>query len=573
MQNITLRFPNGKELNAEAGKSAADFLAYFGAKTDTVYAVKINNEVCALAKPIRVNSVLEPVLRGSRPASNIYRQSLCFVLAAACHTLFPRSRLMIGHSMGYSYYYTLEKNVGTAEGAGEKLTQLDLNALKAQMERIVRANLPIRPASVSYADACVLFEALGLTASREKLRYHCPPAVMINTLQGIPIQGTPTLEVTGRDFSEPYYGPLVPNTGLLSAFSLELYDEGFLLYFPSTGKPSELAPFSDIPQLFAVYKRYKHWGRTLGVSTAPAINKMIHDRTVNDFIDITELLQQKQFAAAAEQIAGHPGVRLVLMAGPSSSGKTTSSKKLSLQLRVLGYNPKVIELDSYYLDRGSTPRDADGKLDYECLESLDVAQLDRDLEELFSGKEIRVPSYDFMEGKRFYSGRTVKLERRDILLMEGIHGLNDRLTPNVPRDTKFKLYLSAVTQLNFDDHNRVPTSDNRLIRRIVRDSRFRGKSAADTIKMWDSVQRGERLYIYPFQNEADAVLNTALDYELPVLKVFADPLLRCVTPLEAEYAEAARLLRFLDNFLPISPHYVPGQSIIREFIGDSDFVY
>jgi uridine kinase len=302
---------------------------------------------------------------------------------------------------------------------------------------------------------------------------------------------------------------------------------------------------------------------------------MVHDRTVNELIDITELLQQKQIAAIADRIAAKKNLQVVLLAGPSSSGKTTSSKKLSLQLKVNGYNPKVIELDSYYVNREHTPRDAEGKYDYECLEALDVAQLGRDLDALFNGDEIKVPSYNFAEGMRFYTGRTMRIDASagDILLLEGIHGLNDKLTPGVPKASKFKLYLSAITQLNLDDHNRVPTSDNRLIRRIVRDSQFRGKSAANTIAMWESVQRGEQLHIFPFQNDADAVLNTALDYELSVLKVFADPLLRCVSPLEAEYSEASRLLSFLDNFLPISPDYVPGQSIIREFIGNSDFTY
>jgi uridine kinase len=300
---------------------------------------------------------------------------------------------------------------------------------------------------------------------------------------------------------------------------------------------------------------------------------MIKERTVKDFVDITELLQQKHIGEIADQIAERKTVRLVLMAGPSSSGKTTSSKKLSLQLRALGFHPKVIELDTYYVERGYSPKDENGNYDYECLEALDVAQLGKDLETLFDGEEIKVPAYNFADGARFYTGITMKLEKGDILILEGIHGLNDRLTPNVPREYKFKLYLSAITQLNLDDHNRIPTSDNRLLRRIVRDSQFRGKSAAQTIQMWDNVQKGERRHIFPFQNNADAILNTALDYEIPVLKVFADPLLRCVTPFEAEYEQASRLLSFLDNFLPISPALVPGKSIIREFIGDSDFKY
>ena len=309
------------------------------------------------------------------------------------------------------------------------------------------------------------------------------------------------------------------------------------------------------------------------MTSAADLNELISKRKVSDFVNVTETLQNKCIADIADQIKDSGDVKTVLIAGPSSSGKTTTSKKLTMQLQVLGYQPKVIELDSYYVGRESTPLDENGEYDYEALEALDVEQLNRDLQDLFDGKEIRIPSYDFVEGKRYYSGKTMQLEKRNILIMEGIHGLNDKLTPSVPKEQKFKIYLSALTQLNLDDHNRIPTSDNRLIRRIVRDSQFRGKSASETIKMWPNVQKGERLHIFPFQDNANAMLNTALDYELSVLKVYAEPLLRCVTPLQREYAEAGRLLRFLSNFSPIPANFVPGQSIIREFIGGSEFKY
>jgi uridine kinase len=474
------------------------------------------------------------------------------VLCAACRAIFPGARLLIGHSLGYSCYYTLEKT------DGRSLTAVDVAKIKAEMTRLAAADYPIRMGMISYAQACTLFESLGLTASRDALRYICPPLVKVNTMEG---------------FSELYFGPLAASAGALALFDLCLYDAGFLLRYPSSVRPDQVAPFEDVPQLFAVYKRYKRWGRRLGVTSAAALNKMIVDRTVKDFVDITELLQQNHIADIARQIASRGKVKLVLMAGPSSSGKTTSSKKLSFQLRALGFQPKVIELDSYYVGREHTPKDEKGNYDYECLEALDVAQLGKDLDILFNGGEIKVPSYDFAEGKRFYTGAVMHLGPEDILILEGIHGLNDRLTPGVPAEYKFKLYLSAITQLNLDDHNRIPTSDNRLIRRIVRDSQFRGKSAADTIRMWGNVQKGERLHIFPFQNNADAILNTALDYELAVLKVYADPLLKCVTPFEPEYAEASRLLHFLNNFLSISSQLVPGKSIIREFIGGSDFHY
>jgi uridine kinase len=550
MKEVTISFPDGKTVAAPAGKMPIDFLKYFDAPPESVYAVKINNKLAALTYGISVNCALEPVIKGTRIASAVYRQSLCFILSRASHTVFPDTRLCIEHSLGYSYYYTLQRD--------EPLTESDVAGLKAEMRRIIQKDVPITADTLSYADACALFEKLNLEETRKKLNYICPPVISVNTM---------------GDFSELDFGPLVPSSGYLKQFDLMLYRDGFLLCYPSSAKPDEVAPFVDIPQMYAVFKQYKEWGKLVGVRSVASLNEIIYKKEVKELIDITELLQLKHIAEIADAIASKKQARLVLMAGPSSSGKTTSSKKLALQLHALGYKPKLIELDTYYIGHERTPRDENGNYDFECLEALDVEQLNIDLNALFDGKEIKLPSYDFHTMERFYTGKTLRLEERDMLIMEGIHGLNDRLTPGVPAQYKFKLYLSALTQLNLDDHNRIPTSDNRLIRRIVRDASRRGKSAADTIKMWDSVQRGERLHIFPFQDNADAMLNTALDYELPVLKVYADPLLRRVSPLEEEYAEASRLLYFLDNFLPIPAHNVPGQSIIREFIGESEFEY
>ena len=319
---------------------------------------------------------------------------------------------------------------------------------------------------------------------------------------------------------------------------------------------------------------YKEWGKRLGVTSVASLNKLVITRKINDFIDITETLQEKCIGEIASKILQKKTARVVLIAGPSSSGKTTTSKKLALELQAMGYMPKVISLDCYYVDHDRTPLDSDGKPDYECLEALDIDLLNQNLVDLFAGKEVIIPSYDFSSVKpSFPEKNKMTLSDNEILIMEGIHGLNDKLTPKIPAEMKFKIYLSALTQLNLDDHNRIPTSDNRLIRRIVRDYQFRGKSAAGTIAMWPSVQRGEDLHIFPFQNNADAILNTALDYELSVLKVYAEPLLRCVKPSEPEYSEACRLLHFLESFASIAPTAVPPRSIIREFIGGSAFRY
>lgn len=545
---ITLTFSNGKTIQAQNDVTANEVLENFE-KTENLVAVKINNEVCSLNQSIKVNSNIEPIYINSTEGSSIYRRSLCFVLAAAAQKLFPNKRLLVGHSLGYGYFYTFDNS---------EITQEEIASLKSLMAEIIASDKQITQEIVSYQDATTRLSSQNMTETRKQLDFIAKPTFIMNVLEG---------------FSDIYYAPLVESTGILKVFDLVPYEKGFLLRFPTTKEPEKLSEFVDSPKLFGVYKKYKEWGKMLGVTSAASLNEMVYNRKTKDFINLTETLQNKCIAEIADQIKARGNVKVVLIAGPSSSGKTTTSKKLSMQLEVLGYKPHVISLDNYYVGREKTPRDENGDYDYECLEALDVAQLNDHLLRLFKGEEIQVPSYDFKEGKQYFTGKTLKLSERDILIMEGIHGLNDKLTHLIPDDTKFKIYLSALTQLNLDDHNRIPTSDNRLIRRIVRDSQFRGKSAADTIKMWPSVQRGERLHIFPFQNNADAMLNTALDYELAVLRVYAVPLLRCVKPCEKEYAESSRLLRFLDNFYSIPSDCVPKQSIIREFIGGSEFKY
>ena len=546
----TITYCNENKITVDNEISAKEILEKFNLDVNTLAGIKINNEVCSLSQKIEFDANIEPVFFNSTEGAAIYRRSLCLLLATAAHKLFPGKRLLVGHSLGYGYYYTIDSE--------NKITNDDIENLKAQMFALVEKNIEITQKYVSYSQATELLENLGLIETRKQLNYLCKSKILLNNLD---------------DFSDIYFGPLVLTTGVLKTFDLIKYQDGFLLRFPSSKNPDKLTEFEDVPQLFNVYKKYKEWGKRLGVTSTASLNEIVNKRKTKEFIDITETLQAKQIADIADKIHERKSVKVVLIAGPSSSGKTTTSKKLSMQLKVLGYQPKVIELDTYYLNRGETPKDENGDYDYECLEALDVKQLNEDLVNLFAGKEVKLPSYNFAEGKRFYSGKVTKLEENDILIMEGIHGLNDKLTPLIPKEQKFKIYLSALTQLNLDDHNRIPTSDNRLIRRIVRDSQFRGKTAAETISMWPSVQRGEKLHIFPFQCKADVMLNTALDYELAVLKVYALPLLQCVTPLQKEYAEASRLISFLENFSPIPVTNVPGQSIIREFVGGSEFKY
>ena len=550
MNRITITLPNGKTLETAPGTRAIDFIDALTDAPETVYAVRVNNMICSLNKSLQTDSIVEPVIAKSKDGAEVYRRTLCFVMEAAMHEIDPNYRLLIGHSLGYGYYYTLADGNGIHPPLIEKL--------KVKMAELISKNLPIETFSLSYQQAMELFEQEGLTDTRNLMRYKCPPRVQLNIL---------------GDFKEMYFAPLLVSTGYLKTWEIIKYGNGFLLRFPTSQDPDHLTEFHDIPELFKTYERYKKWGKQIGVTTAASLNELVANRKVNDFITISDIFQQKCIADIAQEIQNRGKVKLVLIAGPSSSGQTTSAKKLALELQAIGYTPKVISLDSYYIGRNKTPIGEDGKPDYECLEALNVPLINQNLLDLFDGKEITLPEYDFKTGVSSITGPKMQLGENDIVIMEGIHGLNDKLTPSIKPQNKFKLYLSPLTQLNFNEHNRISTSDNRLIRRIVRDSQFRGKSAAGTISMWENVQKGERLYIFPFQNNADAILNTALDYELSVLKIFAEPLLKMVTPMEKEYSEACRLLRFLDVFPTIDPTEVPERSILREFIGHSKFKY
>jgi len=551
MSDIQIRCADEK-ISCPYGVVADTLLKRLGINQETVIALKVNNEIRPLRTRLAVNCTLEPVPLDSPDGAMIYRRSLAFLLALAVRNLFPDRCLYVGHSLGNSYYYTIS--------SGEPLQKQEVAALQKEMEAIVREDNPITFKYLAYEEALEVFTKNQQRDTALLLNQRCTSQIKVNEC---------------KDFLDVYIEPLVPRTGLLSCFELMPYQEGFLLRFPPIGKGMSLDPFVDEPKLFYVYNEYKKWGSMAGVRVVGELNSLVASRTVRDFIRIAEAHQSRKMADIAEKIYEQQDrIKMVLLAGPSSSGKTTSAKRLSIELMVLGIKPVAISLDSYFLGRELTPKDEKGDPDYECLEALDIALLNEQLQTLYRGGEVRLPDYDFKTGSRRESwGKTIHLDRNMVLIIEGIHALNDALTPGIARDTKFKLYVSALTQLNLDDHNRIPTSDNRLLRRMVRDYQFRGKDAAGTIKMWPGVQAGERKYIFPFQNTADAAFNSALDYELSVLKYYADPLLRAVKPSQREYAEASRLLSFLENFAPISPHYVPGTSILREFIGDSEFKY
>jgi uridine kinase len=510
-----------------------------------------NNEVVALEHGLLVTTTLAPVDLGTRAGVTIYRKSLCFLLAMAARRAFPGRRLVIGHSLGQSYMYWFEGVEGIPDG--------DLARLASTMRELVARDLPIHSMLLSYEEAVQYFKSNQQPDTALLLQNHGSPEVRVHSCDG-------TLDL--------WHGPLVPSTGVLATFDLLGYPPGFLLRYAPAEAPLRLAPFVDNPVLFSIYREYKNWGKILRLGSVGSLNEAIRGGAVQEFIQIAEALQEKKIAEIADRIsARRDTVRVVLIAGPSSSGKTTFSKKLMIQLRVVGRNPVTISLDDYFRPKAETPRDAEGKPDFESLTALDVPLLNDHLVRLMRGEEVETPLYDFVTGTRRDRGKRLSIPDRAVLILEGIHGLNDALTPLVDRGAKYKIYVSALTQLNLDDHNRVATTDNRLIRRIVRDNQFRGHSAVRTLSMWPGVRRGEDRNIFPFQNGADSAFNSALDYELAVLKVYAEPLLASVTPDCPEYQEARSLLAFMANFAPLPPRWVPPTSILREFIGGSDFKY
>jgi len=551
--NVRVTIPGGAAREYSAGTFVSEVTGHpsFPRTGLPVVAALVNNAVVSLQHPLTVNCSVAPVDLGSRQGLAIYRRSLCFLLSMAATRIFPRRRLVVGHSLGQGYYYYFDGQ-DTVSGA-------DLSRIEAEMRALVAKDLPIGALSLSYQEAIAYFQ-----------KHHQPDTLLL-----LKNRNDPTIAVSACEgFLDLSHAPLVPSTGLLSTFAIMEYAPGFLLRYPPSEDPQRMGAFEENPLLFSIYREYKNWGKILRVESVGRLDELVRDGGVHEFVQIAEALQDKKIAEIADRInAKRDQVKVVLIAGPSSSGKTTFSKKLMVQLRVVGRNPVTISLDDYYKPHALTPLDEEGKPDFETLLALDVELLNDTLVRLLANEEVETPVFDFHAGARKPSGRKLKLPDRAVLILEGIHGLNDALTPLVPREKKHKIYVSALTQLNLDDHNRISTTDNRLIRRMVRDSQFRGHSALQTLSMWPSVRRGEDRNIFPFQNTADSAFNSALDYELAVLKVYAEPLLATVKPDTPEYQDARMLLSFLSNFTSLHPRWVPATSILREFIGESAFRY
>lgn len=550
---VNITFPSGIRKKYPTGTPVENILVHsdFLNKTYPLVAVKVNNDIASLTFRLEVNSYLTPVFLNSREGADIYRRSLCFLLTIAARDLFPKQRLVIGHSLGngYFYYFVGKKEVESS----------NLKLLKEKMAEIVEADLPIRRRVISYKEAVDFFKRNNQPDTRLLLEYRNEPKI-------------PVYEC--GSFLDLAHAPLAPRTGILNFFEIKKYASGFLLRYPEHDRPDHITAFRDNPTLFSIYKEYKNWGSILKINCVGSLNALINKSEIREFIQVAEALHDKKIAQIADHICEKKEfIRLILIAGPSSSGKTTFSKKLAIQLKVLGRNPVAISLDNYFVSRELTPRDQDGNYDFEALEAIDIELLNNHLLKLFNGEEVSIPVFNFHTGRRRSKGLKMKLPQRSLLILEGIHALNDRLTPLISRENKYKIYISALTQLNLDDHNRIPTTDNRLVRRLVRDHQFRGHSALDTFSMWESVRKGEARHIFPFQDSANSAFNSALDYELAVLKVLAEPLLINVKPDSPHFYEARRLSSFLSNFKHIPPRWVPEHSILREFIGESGFKY
>ncbi len=509
----------------------------------------LNGEECPLGKRLVCSSVLEPVHLFDPLGRRIYRHSLCFLLSLSASLAFPGRNLVIGHSLGDGFYFSFDDDI--------PITDKEVEILSSRMRALVEKKEDIVYSALSGEEAVEVFKKLGRKDTVLLLESRNDSVSYTYSLDG---------------YTQLSYEPLVPNTALLSIFELRLYGgKGILLRYPVSSALDRIVPLRDNPLLFKVFEEYKNWGRILAVRSIGEMNRVNINGGMREYVRLSEDLQRRKIAEIADNISSK-GARIVFVAGPSSSGKTTFSKRLCEELRLLGYKAFKLSLDDYYNPPSMAPLDERGKPDLEVLEALNLPLIDSNLKELVEGRDVFLPSYDFNTHITTFSSTPVRLDEKSIVVIEGIHGLNKRITGCIDSSFIYKVYISALTQLNLDDSNRVSTTDNRLLRRLLRDYRTRGMSVVRTLNMWPNVTKAESRHIFPHQNNADVMFNSALDYEIGVLVPFVEPLLKSVKISDGEcYALSRRLLAFLTNVYPVSSDYVPSNSILREFIGDSDY--
>ena len=546
---IELHLGDGRVLCGPRGRLLEEFFKALPEwDNPPIVGAVVNGELRELTYAVQIDSRVQIIDMTDADGSRIYRRSLVFLLEVAFQDLFAPARLTVDHSVSSGGYFcqVLDRPA---------LSQAELGQLKARMFELAERDLPLTRELVSLTEAIEYFQAMKMPDKVRLLKYRQKESLVLYTLDG------------HRDY---HHGYMVPSSGYIRWFDLLNADsEGFVLQFPHRQSPKDLLPMPDYPKLLNSFRQYGRWLERLGVETVGALNDTIASGRIREIVLVAEALHEQQVAGIARQIVDRSNMaRVVLIAGPSSSGKTTTSKRLAVQLLAQGISPLPIEMDNYFLDRDLTPRDENGQYDFERLETVNTSLLGDHLHRLISGEEVQLPKYDFKQG-RSLPGEVVHLGKDQLIILEGIHGLNPRLLPDMPPEQTYRLYVSCLTQLNLDHYNRISTTDSRLLRRIVRDARDRGYSAQSTIARWESVRRGEKRHIFPYQENADAMFNSALVYELAALRSFAEPLLRQVPFGTPEFVEAKRLLAFLEWFLPVESDLLPDNSILREFVGGS----
>ena len=551
-QMIQIRCKNNKKSQkVEIGSTLFDVFSAFDLKmTHGPVSARVNNKVEGMHYRVYNSKDVEFLDMTSSSGSRAYTRTLFFVLCKAVQDIYPATDVVIDIPVSNGFYVDVR--------LGRPLADEDVNIIRKHMQEIIDAKMPIRRFTVPTEEAIALFEEKG---DVEKVKLLKTSGSIYTTYYKI------------GEYVDFYYGTLLTNTSQLYLFGLEKYYDGMLLRIPSVKTPDQLGEQTKQDKMFEIFKEHHRWQSILGIRTVGDFNQAVGAGFTTDIINISEALQEKKIAKIAEEIANRKGVKLVLLAGPSSSGKTTSCKRLSIQLAVNGLKPLQISLDDYFVDREKTPKDANGEYDYESIYALDLQLINDQFNALFRGEEVELPKYDFQTGKSKKSGKKLKMSPENVLVVEGIHALNPELTSQIPNEHIFRVYASALTTILLDNHNYIPTTDNRLLRRIIRDYKYRGVSAQETIHRWPSVRAGENKWIFPFQENADAMLNTAMLYELAVIKMQAEPLLQQVPENCEEYAEAYRLLKFLKYFKGIPYNNLPPTSLLREFLGGSSFHY
>ncbi|KXU55939.1 nucleoside kinase [Prevotella bivia] len=551
-QTIRIRCKNnGKVLNAPIGSTLAEIYKQLdlGIQYGPVSA-RVNNKVEGLHYRVYHDKDIEYLDLYTSSGIRTYTRSLFMVLCKAVHDLYSGSEVVIDIPVSNGYYCNLR--------LGHEVTKADVDKVRERMQQIIDAHLPLQRFEATTEEAIEMFAKLGDEAKVKLLKNSSSLYTVYYVLD---------------DYTDYYYGSMLTNTAQLTLFGLEQYYDGVLLRIPSVKDPSQLGELIKQDKMFEVFKEHHQWQNLLGISTVGDFNEAVSKGLATDLVNVSEALQEKKISQIADTIAANDKVRVVLIAGPSSSGKTTFCKRLSVQLLACGIKPIQISLDDYFVNRADTPKDEKGELDYESLYSLNIPLINEQFNALFRGEEVELPKYNFQTGVSEKSGKRLKMSEHNILIVEGIHALNPHLTQQIPAEKKFKIYASALTTILLDDHNYIPTTDNRLLRRIVRDYKYRGCSAKDTIHRWPSVRAGENKWIFPYQEEADVMFNTAMLFELAVIKQQAIEILEQVPENCEEYAEAYRLRKFLRYFSPLSNKNLPPTSLLREFLGGSSFKY